>query len=68
MINNNQTPTNNPTVSIFLRCPEPLTDWLKNKADEQGFRSVQEFILQILREKKGLEIPEAESAPAEVAV
>jgi hypothetical protein len=43
---------NTNTASIFLRCPETLNEQLKAESKLLGFRSVQEYILQILRERK----------------
>lgn len=50
----------NNTTSIFLRCPLTLAESLKDEAKVKGFRSVQEYILQIMREREELEVIERE--------
>lgn len=52
------------TSVLFIRCPDNLLDWLQTNAKEKGFRSKQEYALQILRERKELELAEnAEASP-----
>lgn len=58
---------NTNTTSIFLRCPELLNEQLKTESKELGFRSVQEYILQILRERKPQEKQLTAKTPEKLA-
>jgi Arc/MetJ-type ribon-helix-helix transcriptional regulator len=44
--------TSNDTVQRGLRLPATLDEWIEEQARERGFRSVQEFILYIIRDYK----------------
>jgi hypothetical protein len=56
-----------PTVACMLRVPVPLDTWVRNYAQKSGFRSVQELMLELLRERKDRETAARQQRTIEAA-